>query len=540
MLIFFLQFIKNNNKFAHNLKKAISSFITRMNTTTKNIFKLALVAIIICFAASLISKSVDIQHFNIENYSAEKPLFGADEYKYEAAKEVPANDAVASRIKWSLLLFVILLVLVLANAFDISALTSKITGRQTINSNNVNKWMMLIFLVVGLSAVAWEYVEHGKLILYGNASSEHGAIYDSMFNITVIITTIVFVITQILLFYFPFKYAKKEGRKALYYAHNNRLEVFWTIIPAIVLTLLVLRGHQTWRSIVYADMDGSKSTNIEIFAFQFGWNARYAGEDGKLGVCDYKFISGKNKLGLAYEPEVDSLLVELKAAIVADSLSIKNLPTTLDNLKADFKVAKDYQNDEACESISKEIEEITCGDRLDELHASINRKSKQVERIIAIKKNPKVYANFFTKTEEDDIITQELHLVKDKLVTFKFRSRDIIHSAWLPHFRVQMNVVPGMPTRFTFMPTKTTREAKNENGESFDYYLYCNKICGTSHYNMKMKVIVESQQEVDAWLKTQQPAFKPMAATPVIPAVDIKDSISIIGKDSAKKKLALK
>ncbi len=495
---------------------------------------------LIFFAASLITKSVDIRNLKSGIYSAEveKPMFGTAEYPYEAPKEVAANAEVASKIKWSLLVFVILLILVIANAFDISALTSKITGRQTINHNNMARWTMLIFMLVGLAAVAWEYKVHGEHALLGNASSEHGAIYDSMFNITLILTTIVFVITEFLLFYFSFRYAKKDGQKALYYAHNNRLEIFWTLVPAIVLTLLVLRGHQTWRSIVYADLDGSKSTNIEIFAYQFGWNARYGGEDGILGVADYKFISGKNKLGLAYGPEVDSLVVELKAAIISEELAIKTLPQTLEQLKMDLQAAKDMSDQETVKSISKEIEEINCGDRLDDLHASIDRKTKQIDRITHIKKDPAIFASTFTSAAEDDIITQELHLVKDKLVTFKFRSRDIIHSAWLPHFRVQMNVVPGMPTRFTFMPTKTTKEAKAENGEDFDYYMYCNKICGTSHYNMKMKVVIETQAEVDAWLKTQQPAFKPMIIPVAAPATTAPDSAKM--STDTIKKLALR
>ena len=511
-----------------------------MNTTTKNIFKLALVAGIIFFAASLISKSVDIHQLSIENYSASKPMFGIDEYQYEAPKELSANDAVATKVKWSLLLFVIILIMVIANAFDISALTARLTGKQAINGNNVNKWLMLIFMIVGLMAVAWEFSAHGKHVLLGNASSEHGVTLDSMFTITLILTTIVFVITQVLLFYFSFRYSKKDGQKALYYAHNNRLEIFWTLIPAIVLTRLVLRGHQTWRSIVYADVDGTKSTNIEIFAFQFGWNARYAGDDGILGVADYKFISGKNKLGLANASEVDSLLVELKTAIISDQAAIKAMPQTLAQLQIDWQAAKDMQNNEAMTSITKEIEEINCGDRMDDLEASVNRKTKQIERIEAIKKDPKVFASYFTKAEEDDIITQELHLVKDKLVTFKYRSRDIIHSAWMPHFRVQMNVVPGMPTRFTFIPTKTTKEAKAENGEAFEYYLYCNKICGTSHYNMKMKVVIETQEEVDAWLKTQQMAFKAMPTPAATPAVEIVPDSATSTKDKTAKKLALK
>jgi cytochrome c oxidase subunit II len=79
-----------------------------------------------------------------------------------------------------------------------------------------------------------------------------------------------------------------------------------------------------------------------------------------------------------------------------------------------------------------------------------------------------------------------------------------------------MNVVPGMPTKFTFVPNKSTAEAKKEFGEEFEYYLYCNKICGSSHYNMKLKVVVESQKEVNEWLKTQQPAFKKVEVVPAI------------------------
>lgn len=513
-----------------------------MNTTIKNIFKLALAFAFIFFTASLVSDSINIDNLLQDGYSADKPMFGADEYEYSAPKEVSATDAVASKIKWSIFVLVILLVLVLANAFDISSLTSKITGRETVNSNNVNKWMMLIFMIVGLGAVAWEYVEHGQHILLGNASSEHGAIYDSMFSITLILTTIVFVITQIALFYFSYRYAHKDGQKALYYAHNNKLEVFWTIIPAIVLTILVLRGHATWRSIVYADEDGSKSTNIEIFAEQFAWSARYPGEDGKLGMVDYKFISGKNKLGLANQTDVDSLLVELQKAIASDEKAIANLDKTLESLKTvDLVAAKNIQDYAAIKSIEKQIETIESGEALDELEASIYRKGKQIERIQHIKNDPKIFANYFTKAEEDDIITQELHLVKGKMVTFRFRSRDIIHSAWLPHFRVQMNVVPGMPTKFTFIPTKTTKEAKAENGQDFEYYLYCNKICGASHYNMKMKVVIESQEEVDAWLKKQKPAYKPLPLQPVVtPVVSDSDSTKMNNTDSAKTKLAVR
>ena len=133
----------------------------------------------------------------------------------------------------------------------------------------------------------------------------------------------------------------------------------------------------------------------------------------------------------------------------------------------------------------------------------------------------------------DDVITSELHLPVGRQVIFKLRSQDVLHSAYMPHFRAQMNVVPGMITQFAFTPSKTTEEIretdymkdkmevikeirKEKNKKSiaagdgpidsydeFDYYLLCNKICGSSHYNMQMKIIVETQEEYDAWIAEQ-------------------------------------
>ena len=107
-------------------------------------------------------------------------------------------------------------------------------------------------------------------------------------------------------------------------------------------------------------------------------------------------------------------------------------------------------------------------------------------------------------TAADDKITREVHLVKGTPVVLKFRSQDVIHSAFLPHFRVQMNCVPGMTTQFAFTPTQTTQEMKQQEGEDFEYILLCNKICGSQHYKMQMKFIVETQEEYDVWLSSQK------------------------------------
>ena len=133
----------------------------------------------------------------------------------------------------------------------------------------------------------------------------------------------------------------------------------------------------------------------------------------------------------------------------------------------------------------------------------------------------------------DDVVVQELHLPVGREVIFKMRSQDVLHSAYMPHFRAQMNCVPGMITEFAFTPNKTTEEMRMDSdvmakvkkinsiraekskelvasGDvaldpyEFDFLLLCNKICGASHYNMQMKIIVESEKEFENWMSSQQ------------------------------------
>jgi cytochrome c oxidase subunit II len=125
---------------------------------------------------------------------------------------------------------------------------------------------------------------------------------------------------------------------------------------------------------------------------------------------------------------------------------------------------------------------------------------------------------------KDDILARtEFHIPKGKTVYFKFGSRDVIHSAYMPHFRAQMNCVPGMTTEFHYIPTITTDSMRRmpsiiknieevnailaEKGEEpmeFNYLLLCNKICGVSHYNMQMNIIVDEPAEYEAWLAKQK------------------------------------
>ena len=167
-------------------------------------------------------------------------------------------------------------------------------------SNKVNAFLLLAFLIVGLFGV-WYCNELYKDKILGDPASDHGEKIDLMMWITLAVTFVVFLITQIALFWFSYKYQEKENRKAFYYPHNNTLELIWTVIPAIALTGLVGFGLYYWFEITgEAPAD---SQVVEITGAQFKWEYRYPGKDGKFGRKYYKEINELqgNPLGQIWE-----------------------------------------------------------------------------------------------------------------------------------------------------------------------------------------------------------------------------------------------
>ena len=187
-------------------------------------------------------------------------------------------------------------------------------------------------------------------------------------------------------------------------------------------------------------MDASDSDDplvIELYAKQFQWEARYAGEDNTLGYANVRFIEGTNTMGVDF----------------SDKNASDDIPLMVNEGK----------------------------------------------------------------------FVKELHIPKGRKVVFKMRSQDVIHSAYMPHFRAQMNCVPGMVTQFSFTPSVTTEdmrkdkdiiakmkginELRQKEGKElaeFDYLLLCNKICGASHYNMQLKIVVDEEAQFNDWLKKQK------------------------------------
>lgn len=118
----------------------------------------------------------------------------------------------------------------------------------------------------------------------------------------------------------------------------------------------------------------------------------------------------------------------------------------------------------------------------------------------------KLGVNFKKRSSFDDLSVDTMYLPVHKTIRLNIQAQDVIHSVYMPHFRVQLNAVPGLPTFFKFTPTITTAEMRRKTDDpKFEYLVYCNKICGGGHYNMQKVVRVVTEAEYQAWLSRQKP-----------------------------------
>lgn len=210
-------------------------------------------------------------------------------------------DAVSllSLTKW-LLILIFLLVLY---SMSLVIRLKKIDPFKDWNPSKVNGGLMLLFLIVGMIAAAWSSSYwYPKFALVIDPGSEHGVALDRMFWRTMIVSIAVVIITNTILFYFAWRYQQRPNQEALYYPHNNKLEVIWTVVPAIVMTILIADGVSNWHKIMDPDDEIKEaSIDVELTGHQFAWDIRYPGPDNELGQAHVKYIEGANTLGLNFD-----------------------------------------------------------------------------------------------------------------------------------------------------------------------------------------------------------------------------------------------
>lgn len=222
---------------------------------------------------------------------------------------------------------------------------------------------------------------------------------DNMYKTILIITGAVLVIVKFLWGFFIWRFSSSKVEKSHFWHHNTILEISWTAVTAIILSIIVVRGINLW-----AQIYGPPPKNaivVEVVAQQFAWNFRLPGKDGKFGKT---------------RPEL-----------------IKDSTGNFIGLDMDDKDAKD-----------------------------------------------------------DIVVQDELFLPVNVPVILKITSRDVIHSFFLPHFRVKQDAVPGMVSQIWFTPKRI--------GE---YELLCAELCGLNHYSMRGKIVVVEKEQFEKWLEKQ-------------------------------------
>ena len=393
---------------------------------------------------------------------------------------------------------IVLAVVAVAQMMRIYELSTKLRNKLESDisnrDNRLNAGLMLLFMIALYGGFIWLILTYGW-VGRGNAASVHGEELDWLLNLNFIIITSVFFLCNTLLFVFAFKYVRKPGVPAFYYPHNNKLEMLWTVVPASVLAVIIILGLNSWNHATgAADKD---AIEIELFSKQFDWTARYSGDDNTLGRFDYKLTTSNNELGLLTANTLDTAINQMQASI--------------DNL----------------EKVLNKRDTIFVPEERDKMADDLARKEKLIRMLHQMR------ARHVAKEDSwawDDIIVKDtLYLCVDQEYNFSFRSKDVIHSAYFPHFRAQMNTVPGMTTRFKFTPNKTTEEMRKErNNQKFNFVLMCNKICGGAHYKMKMMVVVLEKKDYDAWMKGKKDKTfrdvyfaKPAMEAPVAPEGDL-------------------
>lgn len=335
----------------------------------------------------------------------------------------------------AILLILLILVVITIQISKVSELSAKIRGEEKsrMQANNRTAVWLVVFMVAFLVLSIGSAIYYKNSMLgYGplKAASKHGVLLDGVFNLTLVLTGIVFIATQILLFWYSYKYREQKGRKALFFSHDNTLEYVWTGIPALVMTILVVKGLVVWNDVM-ADVELSEDViEIEATGYQFGWDIRYPGDDNLLGSREFSMIDpGSNPLGQNWEDR-------------------KNI---------------------------------------------------------------------------DDFMADKIVLPVNKEVRVRITAKDVLHNFYLPHFRVKMDAVPGLPSYFVFTPTVTTEEfrdrlSKEESwlvpydesdpelgtkAENFNYELACAELCGKGHYSMRKIVEIVSEEEYKEWLSSQ-------------------------------------
>jgi cytochrome c oxidase subunit 2 len=263
----------------------------------------------------------------------------------------------------------------------------------TMNKTTHKLFWLCLVIVAACATDAFAQVRESNLYWAPECVTVGGKKVDALLNFIFYLTGAVFLLTQSVYIYYLVKYRKRPGSKAYYSHGNNKLEIIWTAIPTAIFIGLVIYSNRLWSEL--HSEPPADSVKVDIVSYQFGWDMRYPGADGKLGKVDTKLYSVDNKFALVPDDPAGA----------------------------------------------------------------------------------------------DDFASTELVIPVGKPVHIYLHSRDVIHSFYVPQFRLYQAAVPGRTIAWVWFETTKTG----------NFQLACSQICGSGHYNMKAPIRVVTQEEFDKW-----------------------------------------
>lgn len=204
--------------------------------------------------------------------------------------------------------------------------------------------------------------------------STYGPAIDQMYYVILVITGVVFFLTEGILIAFLVMYRHKEGRKAAYIHGSTKAEVIWTVTPFLIVMSIALASKSSWDLVKNPANIPADAMQLVVTAKQFEWNVTYPGPDGRIG------------------------------------------------------------------------------------------------------------------TDDDFTVRNQLHIPVNRAVRVNLRAEDVIHSFFLPEFRLKQDAIPGREIPVWFEATRT--------GE---FTLGCAELCGLGHYRMRGTVYVQTEADFQSW-----------------------------------------
>lgn len=209
-------------------------------------------------------------------------------------------------------------------------------------------WSLLFLLVPILGVYCFVYGWQNNIWLPVDAS-EHGHMIDHLFFFITGLTGIVFIGTEVALFWFMWKYDCAVNKQPVKYTHGSHsLEVVWTIIPAATLLFIAIYQMNAWAQVKLASHMPRIAPTVQVMARQFEWRLQYPGKDGVIGTNDDLHVV--NDLHL---PVNEEILIELKSMDVLHSFFLPNMRVKQDavpgmRIPVWFRATKDGVYDLVC------------------------------------------------------------------------------------------------------------------------------------------------------------------------------------------------